>query len=154
MIVDTFLNWSKYFDGALWDEIHSFIRGLNEFSEAGRYVIDEDDVYAGIDVYTTKKLEDARFEAHKKYVDIQFLLKGHEQIGYSDIEGLIIDQPYIDERDVMFFEKPDEYSMIDLKPGYFALFMPEDAHMPCVNDANEEVKKVVIKIKSDLVNKI
>ena len=66
----------------------------------GRYVIN-DNVYANVQDYTTK--DDALYEAHKEYIDIQYMVKGKELIGISDIKNCKIREPYDSDKDIAFF---------------------------------------------------
>ena len=56
--------------------------------EDGKYVVDGDNVFYMVQRYTTKPLDQGKLEAHKKYIDIQMLVKGSEIIGYANLEGL------------------------------------------------------------------
>ena len=68
MIIDKLENISKY--NIISQKVIDFLNTLTEETETGHYEIDENS-YANIDVYETKSYENCKFEAHKKYIDIQ-----------------------------------------------------------------------------------
>ena len=113
--------------------------------EAGKYEIDGDKVYAVVQEYETKA--PGKFEAHKKYIDIQFIVSGRELIGYENIKALTPDTEYDAEKDFMLFERKKGTTELILDSGMFAVFYPEDGHMPGgFVDHPENVVKIVVKV--------
>lgn len=115
--------------------------------EDGRYDICEG-VYAMVQRYATISFEEARFETHKEYFDIQYLARGHEAFGIAmrdDLE-LVEQKP---ENDCYFYRHPKFYTTVNLKAGELVVVPPEEAHQPRVacNGVSEEVVKVVIKVR-------
>ena len=87
------------------------------------------------------------FEAHRKFIDIQYLLKGTEKNCSLPIEKLKETKPYKEETDAAFYEAAIPAQELMLGDGYFAIYWPQDGHMPCLSAAGAEmVKKVVVKI--------
>ena len=116
------------------------------FSDLG-----QEAVYRHKDEYTAGTY---KFEAHRKYVDIQCLLEGQENIESTVLNGLTVDMPYDAEKDVEFYAQTDNQKIVThLMPGIFAAFFPQDAHMPGVSVGGSPafVKKVVVKIKAELL---
>ncbi|WP_432735987.1 YhcH/YjgK/YiaL family protein [Maridesulfovibrio sp. FT414] len=149
MILDSMDNYSKYDFGPAWETAFSFLRGLETSAALGRHAIDGDTVFAEVNEYNTKEHEKGIYEAHRKYVDIQFLLSGREIIGWADLPALEIETAYIPERDVEFLKPlPELPNQGILTPGNFMVFFPLDGHMPGLRCAEEPeaVKKVVVKI--------
>ena len=96
--------------------------------------------------YKTKDASEGKFEAHRKYIDIQAVLKGKEIIGYANIDSLKENVPY--KEDIVFFETPDDYNEVKLQDGMFTVLFPEDAHMPLLDyNGKNDVVKIVVKIK-------
>ncbi len=106
-------------------------------------------VKAIVSEYDTKKVNEHGFEAHKKNIDIQYLLKGEERVACLPVEKLKETKPYSEEKDAAFFTASVQPIEMTLGGGYFAIFFPQDGHMPqlCVNDEPMIVKKVVIKVE-------
>jgi len=146
MIVDKVGNIIDY--KCVQDNVLDFIAKLNPDIEPGRYVIDDNN-YANVEEYLTKDIDDAKFESHREYIDIQILLNGKERIYYDYVKDLSSFGAYNDKRDIMFFEDPVKSSdYVTLGRGNFALIFPHEAHAPQIAiNASSRVKKVVIKMK-------
>jgi len=113
--------------------------------EVGKYEIEGSDVFAIVSEYQSKKLEDAKWEAHNKYADIQFIISGEEKMGYAPLSTMTEKDSYNPEKDIVFLDGSGDY--ITAKPGMFIIFFPHDAHRPSVAvGASLAVKKVVIKV--------
>lgn len=112
----------------------------------GKYQIEGDNLFYLVQRYKTKKASEAKFEAHKNYIDIQAIIMGKEIIGFEYIENLKEVVPY--KEDVHFFETPKKYTEARLSEGMFALFYPGEAHIPmCDYDKQNDVLKIVVKVK-------
>ena len=110
----------------------------------GNYEIDGDKLFAVLSHSQGKGVKNAKLEAHRKYIDIQFVIEGKELIGISRVdECKHVLSDYDPKKDIIFFsEKPQKY--IKLKPGDFAIFFPNDAHAPLAEKGI--VHKAVIKV--------
>lgn len=112
----------------------------------GKYQIDGDDVYALVQTFDPLSVDEAKWEAHKRYLDIQFLVSGQELMYYEHVDRLTPTTPYIEETDKINFAG-DGGIALNMWPGTYAIFFPEDAHKPkCGWGEPGEIKKVVIKI--------
>lgn len=137
------------------------VRGLEELERAfrflestsvenqapGRYEVAGDRMYAIIAQDKTHAPATAQFEAHRKYIDVHYLVRGREMIGSAAAESLRQVKAYTPENDVVMYERPREYKRLSLNPGEFTVFFPGQAHMPgCSTGRSEEIKKVVVKV--------
>ena len=88
------------------------------------------------------------WEAHRRYVDVQFVATGTERMGVARLEQMREREAYDAARDVAFFESGTEF--VTIREGMFAIFGPEDVHSPC-HRAGEPalVRKVVVKAAVD-----
>jgi len=113
----------------------------------GRYELLNDGTYATVTDYLTKDADTAFFEAHRKYIDIQYVAKGEEYIRLTTLDlPLLIHKPYNDEKDIEFFSKNKSKQLL-ATPKTFFVFFPSDAHMPCLKEKNNAfLRKIVIKI--------
>lgn len=122
--------------------------------ELGRHDIEGDDIFALVQDVTTKKLADARPEAHKKYLDVQFVVDGQEKMGFVPDFGTEKVVEAHDDKDLYFYapEIKDE-SFVLATPGSYVIFFPEDIHRPCcaVNDEPTRELKVVVKVAMKLL---
>nr|WP_309098351.1 YhcH/YjgK/YiaL family protein [Fredinandcohnia onubensis] len=117
---------------------------LTELS-VGEYEIDGDRIIIQIHEYETKGIEEARFECHSRYADVQYIIRGEEKMGYTNIENTRVVEE-LKERDLYFLETTAEDCVL-VKEGMFALFTPEDAHMPGMYTSTPmPVKKAVVKV--------
>ncbi|SMF03942.1 YhcH/YjgK/YiaL family protein [Desulfovibrio gilichinskyi] len=149
MIIDSLEQAYFYNFGPAWEKAFKFLSDIDLSLELGKHVIDGEDVFALVSEYETKVHAEGRFEAHRKYVDIQFLLSGREILGWAALKNLEPEVLYDQTRDVEFLKLlPEVPSLSTFKPGLFMAFFPEDGHMPGLAYANnpEPVKKVVVKI--------
>ncbi|NOU35442.1 MAG: YhcH/YjgK/YiaL family protein [Kiritimatiellaceae bacterium] len=154
MIFDSIENQSLYPFGAEWKAAFDFLKTAAPEMEDKKYFIQGDDLFAGVNSYSTKPRDIAKLETHRKYVDIQVLLSGEEIIEVFEKPGLVVSEPYNPEKDAEFYQVPAKPPVtVTLKPGHFAVFLPEDAHMPCImtGSSPQPVKKVVIKVAIDLL---
>ena len=148
MIVDKTDNLKLYSHlGSKFQKAFSFITDPElMLFDNGKYEIDGDNVFALVSEYKTKDELDGKLEAHRKYIDLQFLAKGTELIGYAPFNKQELMTEYNEEKDVAFFK--GDKSFIKMEHGMFAVLFPYELHMPGIKSSiREDVKKVVIKIK-------
>lgn len=125
----------------------SFLRRPNLAELPEGWVELEHGVRASVQHYRTVPGESLKFETHERCYDLHCLVRGREKIGFCPREGLSISDPYREEEDIAFYQSPDLYGEILLRPGQYALFAPEDAHRPrCLAGEAEDVIKIVVKI--------
>lgn len=115
-------------------------------TEMGTIELDGDELFVINTEIDGKKPEDARLEAHQVYIDIQLLLDGNEAIGWKALEDAEqVSVPYDEDKDLVFYaDEADE--IINLQPGQFMIFFPEDVHAPGI--ANGKIRKIIAKIKA------
>ena len=148
MIIDKFKNFDLY--SKLSEGVEKAIKFLQQtdFSNFQQEIveIDGENIFAILSEYQTKDIQNCRLEAHRKYIDIQYIVSGCELIGYAPLNDQTITEEYDEEKDVIFFE--GETSLVKLNAGMFAVFYPDDLHKPCIQttENSETVQKIVIKI--------
>jgi biofilm protein TabA len=133
---------------AAWDKAFQFLRSTNlDTLSVGKHLIDGDNVYASVTEAPSKDLDKARWESHKQYIDLQYVIKGKEQIGVSPIDKATVTKPYDEAKDVANYTADGTYYTAE--PGTFFLFFPQEVHRPNIKiDGFDVVKKIVIKIKA------
>lgn len=110
----------------------------------GRYPIDGDRIYATLAHDQGRAKDAAKLEAHRKYIDIQYIIAGDETMGWrplSQCQAPSVD--YNAEKDIVFYGDPPT-TWTAVPPGSFVVFFPKDAHMPLIG--NGPIRKVVIKV--------
>lgn len=116
-----------------------------ETVELGRYEVDGDNLFYMVQEYDTHPFEGTG-EAHRNYVDIQYLVSGQEKIGVDQLEAdsvLVEGRP---ENDIYFYQMGRD--VVTLQPGHFAVLWPQDIHAPALAvEGAQHCRKVVIKVK-------
>jgi YhcH/YjgK/YiaL family protein len=146
MILDTLENAQNYF--ALHKDFHKAFEFLARADlkklPTNTYEIDGDRVYAIVAIDPGRKKEESLLEIHKKYIDIQLILDGTDNMGWKPKAAC--KKPsgeYDSETDLQFFaDEPDVW--LAMKNDSFVIFFPEDAHMPLISTG--QLHKVIVKI--------
>jgi biofilm protein TabA len=114
----------------------------------GRMDIDGDTLFAIPQSYETLPPTAAKYEAHRKYIDIQYIAEGVEVMGWAQAGSLTVTVPYSDMQDIWYGSPPsNEITFIHLSAGQLAIFFPDDAHAPkLAADKPAFVKKLVVKV--------
>lgn len=149
MILDILENADRYaaLNGG-FARAFDFLRrpDLNDLP-AGRYEIDGERVFAVVAEEQGRAKEEANLETHREYIDIQLVLDGTDEMGWRPASSCV--QPSTDydpERDIRFFADGPE-AWITVCSGAFAVFFPEDAHLPLISAGR--IRKVVVKVAVD-----
>ena len=113
----------------------------------GRYEVKGTKIYYMIMKYATKPIDGGELEAHKKYIDVQYVLDGEEAIPYAPLSGLKTSKRYKAKADVAMYRLSKDYTSVNLSKGMFCVLFPDDAHMPCrILKKKSNVHKVVVKV--------
>lgn len=95
---------------------------------------------------TTLPADGGEAEAHRQYLDIQYVISGQEVVGWAPLDKLTPTVPFDAEKDVGFYS--GEYEYIRIAPGYCYVVFPEDAHLPSRHlETANEYTKIVVKLK-------
>ena len=129
-----------------WDAAYEFLstKDLQNLPE-GRYEVAEG-TFANVQSYETK--DSNRFEAHRKFIDIQVVISGEEDIAVSNLEDLVDEVvPYDEGKDIGFHATSSKSTKYIADAKNFLILFPTDAHAPCLSREQKSlVKKVVIKM--------
>lgn len=94
----------------------------------------------------SKPESDCTFEAHRRYIDLHYIISGRERIALSDKSALTVKETYSEEKDIEFLQG-DSYTHCVLSAGQFLLCYPHDAHKVAIMvDEPEDIQKIVFKI--------
>ena len=148
MIFDAIENAEVYYGlGEKFKRAFEFIKSTDLKSlKDGKIEIDGDNVFAIAQKYKTKDSDDGIWEAHRKYIDIQYMISGAENMGFVLADYLEISDKYNEADDVEILKGLGDF--VQVNEGEFVIFFPDDAHMPGLKiKENEEISKVVVKIK-------
>lgn len=127
------------------DKYIEFLKTITPDIEPGKYELSDGAYYNVTDVVKQIPADspEAVFESHKKYIDIQYVFEGSEEMGYADTADLTATTDYNEEKDYILYDGKAG-SVITFKTGDFAVFAPMDGHKPgCGNGTS---RKVIIKV--------
>lgn len=147
MIIDKIENFRIYlYLHGNFIRVFDFLKSsdLNKLA-CGRPMIDGDNLFVNIDAYTTQGVQ--KLEAHRRYIDVQMVIRGSEKMGYTHIGYTKPKSTYDDAKDIVFLEGDVDTLTVDAT--LFLIFCPQDAHMPALNVGAhpQRVKKAVFKVK-------
>jgi YhcH/YjgK/YiaL family protein len=137
-----------------WKQAFDWLSELSGDSPCGNEERLDGKLKIGIDSYSPRLLEGCRFESHHEFIDLQFSLSGGELIHCLNYDQLGEEGPYDSTRDVQFFKSPPsgKATILRMKPERFAVFFPEDAHCPQIEDGENTIsKKAVLKVHTSLL---
>jgi biofilm protein TabA len=148
MVVDRLAESERYLRmHPLFQQAFEFLNQLARDPERfadGRHTLVEGRLAVILERAEGRGVAEARLEAHRKMIDIQFLLSGEERIGWRpqpECSGIV--EAYSTERDIEFYsEQPTTW--LELRPGDFAIFFPSDAHAPLAGSG--PLRKAIAKV--------
>ena len=149
MIIDHIINRAYYEENnpdftLAFDFIQ---RVMREGAALGRYELDGSRVFAMVRDYEGKE-SGKTFEGHKNYLDIQFILSGKEYMEAAAPTACAVETEYDPQKDIAFYTCHGNRVTMTLGAGEFALFYPEDLHMPGLRTAEGgTIRKIVVKIR-------
>ena len=124
------------------EEAFDAVNALTDY-EAKTYPLSDGNRFF-VAVGTTKAPDVA--EAHRKYLDIQYIVKGKEVVGWADLNDCRIVGEFSEEKDIGKYE--GDFEFININEGICYVAFPEDAHMPGRHlDVPNDFVKVVVKLK-------
>jgi biofilm protein TabA len=146
MIFDVLANTDRYAGlHPLFARAFAFLRETDFAAMApGRYPLEGDILFAIVEEAEGRTRDAAQLECHRKYIDIQFVLSGLDEMGWKPlVECREPAVEYSDKRDIAFFRDAPA-AWLAVPPGAYCVFFPEDAHAPLVGAG--PIRKVVIKV--------
>jgi 3-deoxy-D-manno-octulosonate 8-phosphate phosphatase (KDO 8-P phosphatase) len=96
--------------------------------DIGKRQIVDDNLFYSVQAYQTKSETDCKLKSHRKYVDIQIIVSGEENMDITDISRLTVKEEYNLEKDVMFWNIPTRMARVSLKSGDCIILYPENAY--------------------------
>ena len=125
------------------EEAVAAVNALTEYQDKAVYPLSDGNRFF-LAIQGTKAPDVA--EAHRKYLDIQYIVKGQEVVGYAPLEACQIEGEFNEEKDIGKYSGNFEY--ITIGEGMCYVAFPEDAHMPGRHlEVPNDFVKVVVKLK-------
>ena len=111
----------------------------------GRHELDSDRLFAIVQEYVTRPALECPWEAHRRYIDVQYVVHGAERIGHVPLARAGERAPYDPGRDVALYHPGTQF--VTVTAGDMAIFGPDDVHSPgAAVDEPCAVRKVVVKV--------
>ena len=145
MIIDTIENAQNYISlNKSFKTVFDYLKSHDlSTMECGSYELEGRNLFFNLQEGETKP--EQKLEAHRKYIDIQVVVKGEEYMGYTNIKNTTVTEEYNEEKDVIFLS--GEVDKVKATSKHFVVFYPQDAHMPSLAvDTPKTVKKAIFKI--------
>lgn len=146
MILSTLGNADRHFDlHPLFALAFDFLRNTDlRALPSGRHNVLGEEIFAIVEACAGRTREEAKLECHRRYIDIQLVLEGVDEMGWKPVAECVNPATDYDAaRDIRFFNDAPS-SWIATPPGSFCVFFPEDAHAPLVSTGM--IRKVVMKV--------
>lgn len=116
----------------------------------GRQDIMGDEVFANVQAYDTVPADEKDYEAHRAYLDIQYLISGGEKILVAPLGDCEAVGEFDGGNDFGLYKGPAHPTVVVMAPGDLCLLTPEEAHKPgCALDGPTPVSKIVVKVAVD-----
>ncbi len=130
-----------------WKQAFQFLKTANlNALPLGKQYLEGDHLNISVAEYIPKPKKETRYESHKKYIDIQYVIRGEELMGMTTLDKAEVVEPYNEENDIAFYDY-DGGNYIKATPANFLVFFPEDAHRPSITTGDTTmVKKIVVKV--------
>lgn len=148
MIFDLIKNMASYhYIASRMESVIDYIENTDLSTLHGKTLISGENIFVLTQHAQLKEVSAARWEVHRKYLDIHIPLSEKEWIQYAPAETLTRFGLYSPQTDIQFSDDTRDGMMMAMHVGCFAMFLPQDAHMPCLGAGS--VDKLVIKVLLD-----
>lgn len=137
----------------IWREALAWLSAMPANIPAGIHPLRGEEMFANVHGYDTRPREACRYEAHRRYIDLQFCRSGGEIIEWHPLAALTPIDAYEEKKDVIHFALPARPDAeLRMAAASLAVFYPSDGHMPKrFDEQHSRVEKAVIKISLALI---
>jgi YhcH/YjgK/YiaL family protein len=147
MIIDHINHSSKYHSlSEKFVKVFEFLKSTDlENLDVGIHEINGRELFYIVSEDATRLFTESSLEAHRKYIDLHYIISGNEIIGCAPKAEQKVLKEYDSENDYLLYD--GDMSLVKMLPGMFAIFYPDDLHMPGISEDKKTVKKIVMKVK-------
>ncbi len=135
-----------------WKKAFEFLKNTNlDTLSPGKYKLMGDTVFVSVTNNATKSFEETQYEAHKKYIDLQYVYQGKEKMGMAALTNATVKVEFSDKKDIGYYNIPEKDCKYYIaQPDTFMLFFPSQAHRPNIKiEGCDKDKKLVVKIMAN-----
>ena len=155
MILDTHDNLHRYaplFRDVDPAPLFAWLRTCRDVEPGTKVEFAGDKLFARMLRQDTGARDAFKWETHREYVDLQYILGGGEIIEWAPAAKLPADVSYDEKTDFQFYASAPADALLTMKDGLFTFLFPADGHKPLVSDgSNRHVHKVIAKIHKSLL---
>ena len=146
--INNFLKYASSSKSCFW--VYDFIRNLKKKKwPVGRYELGGDRGYAWVQKNEPAPESKKDLESHRRYIDLQYIIEGCEEMYWQQTNSLEEKIPYNEETDAAFYSGSVS-CRFQVRADEFVVFYPQDGHKPgCCVQFPEKVRKIVIKMLID-----
>jgi len=136
----------------VWKRAFDWLESMPPDIRPNIYTIDGERMFVNVHGYDPLPREKCRYESHRRYLDLQYCIRGGELIDWHPASTLAAAGEYDEPKDLQFYQAAESLTTVHMRPGNYAIFHPSDAHRPKISDGvNPSVFKLVIKIELALL---
>ena len=154
MVIDRLDHAAQYY--ALGKGIETALRFFAAYEDDGsalpaKTVLDGEHIFVNGVNYTSEAKPQGQLEAHKKYIDVMYVVEGEERFFYKPIaEVKQITVPYDAEKECQLAEIDADAAQVRFPAGHFLIFFPQDGHLAAqLWDKPCKVRKFIAKVAVD-----
>ena len=154
MVIDRLDHAAQYY--ALGKGLETALRWFAAYADDGRdlpvkTVLDGERIFINGVNYTSEAKPQGQLEAHKKYIDVMYVVEGEEKFFYKPIaEVKHVTMPYDAEKECQLAEIDADAAQVRFSAGHFLIFFPQDGHLAAqLWDKPCKVRKFIAKVAVD-----
>ena len=120
---------------------------LNGKAPVGERELEGQEVVLKVVEMTTHPKEAGTFEAHRRHIDVHYILQGKECVQYEQVDRLRSMSPYNPTEDFCLYAGGKNSPAVSFQEGDFYILYPSDAHNPgCCVEQPASLKKAIFKV--------
>ena len=155
MILDTHDNLPRYaglFRGVDPQPLFDWLKNCRDVPLEEKVEFAGDKLFAKTMRLDTGARDAFKWETHREYIDLQYILGGGEVIEWAPAAKLVADVAYDEKTDFQFYAPAEADALLRMQDGLFTFLFPADGHKPLVADgANRHIHKAIAKIHKSLL---
>ena len=156
MVIDRIEHAAQY--AGLGKGIATVLNWFAHYKDDGRdlpakTVIDGEQIFINGVNYTSEAKPQGQLEAHKKYIDVMYVVEGEEKFFYKPFAGVeTVTMPYSAEKECALAAIDPDAAQVRFSAGHFLIFFPQDGHLAAqLWDKQCKVRKFIAKVAVDIL---
>ncbi len=147
MIIGNIHSLQSWLPEELRQAIEHVKQQVTEQTPLGKHDIDGNRLFMLVSEDTTQPIGERKAEFHRRYLDIQIVMRGEEGMTFSCLPAGKPDTDWLEDKDIAFLPQGEQEKTVVLSEGDFVVFYPGEVHKPlCAVGEPAGVRKVVVKL--------